>query len=365
VEQFVSAKSHGAKGDGKTDDTKALQAILDEAAGCKIIFLDAGSYIITDTLRVPPGTRMVGEAWSQIIITGPKYQDIHKPHVGVRVGTPGSVGIVEITDVLFTTRGPTPGAIVVEWNIRESHQGAAGTWDTHVRLAGAAGTNMGDATCSNVTTTPDTHECYASYLAFHITKHATGYFEGLWVWLADHDLDGHNEQITVYSGRGILSESRGPVWMIGTASEHHVLYEYSLVNAKNHYMGVIQTESPYYQPNPKPPAPFSIDSSLHDPKFSPSQPSAWGLHITNSREILIYGAGLYSFFQDYLQTCLDTTTCQPQIANIDSDSDVQIYTLSTVGTTYQLSVDNVGIINQKYNQDGFAQTATIWNRARW
>jgi len=99
--------------------------------------------------------------------------------------------------------------------------------------------------------------------------------------------------------------------------------------------------------------------------FSPSQPSAWGLHITNSREILIYGAGFYSFFQDYLQTCLDTTTCQPQIANIDSDSDVQIYTLSTVGTTYQLSVDNVGIINQKYNQDGFAQTATIWNRARW
>lgn len=25
------------------------------------------------------------------------------------------------------------------------------------------------------------------------------------------------EQITVYSGRGILSQSKGPVWMIGTA----------------------------------------------------------------------------------------------------------------------------------------------------
>jgi len=42
--------------------------------------------------------------------------------------------------------------------------------------------------------------------------------QGAWVWLADHDLDlaGEN-RITVYSGRGILSESKGPVWLIGTA----------------------------------------------------------------------------------------------------------------------------------------------------
>lgn len=38
-----------------------------------------------------------------------------------------------------------------------------------------------------------------------------------WVWLADHDLDGDgSSQISLYSGRGILSESKGPVWMIGT-----------------------------------------------------------------------------------------------------------------------------------------------------
>jgi len=37
------------------------------------------------------------------------------------------------------------------------------------------------------------------------------------VWLADHDLDGRGEtSLTVYSGRGILSRSTGPVWMIGT-----------------------------------------------------------------------------------------------------------------------------------------------------
>ena len=37
------------------------------------------------------------------------------------------------------------------------------------------------------------------------------------MWLSDHDLDLPGEgKITVYSGRGILSESQGPVWLIGT-----------------------------------------------------------------------------------------------------------------------------------------------------
>lgn len=27
------------------------------------------------------------------------------------------------------------------------------------------------------------------------------------------------------------------------AAEHHVIYQYNLVNAKNHYLGLIQTES--------------------------------------------------------------------------------------------------------------------------
>ena len=45
------------------------------------------------------------------------------------------------------------------------------------------------------------------------------HLQGMWVWLADHDLDsGGSQQISLYSGRGLMSESQGPVWLIGTGT---------------------------------------------------------------------------------------------------------------------------------------------------
>jgi hypothetical protein len=36
--------------------------------------------------------------------------------------------------------------------------------------------------------------------------------------------------------------------MYGTAFEHSLLYQYNLNGARNVYMGMIQTETPYFQP---------------------------------------------------------------------------------------------------------------------
>lgn len=62
----------------------------------------------------------------------------------------------------------------------------------------------------------------------------------------------------------------------------------------------------YYQPNPDVPAPFTVIPTVNDLDFATSCAdkagycaSAWGLRIFNSRNILVYGAGLYSFFIDY------------------------------------------------------------------
>ncbi|KAG2075935.1 glycoside hydrolase family 55 protein [Suillus decipiens] len=356
VNQFKSVRSLGAVGDGMTDDTEAINAVLAKYAGCYIIYFDAGIYKVTSTIQVPAGTLIVGEAWTQIMGAGLNFNNKEDPNVVVQVGTPGSQGVTEITDIVFTTQGPTAGAIVVEWNVHEPAglQGAAGMWDSHIRLAN--GTHLQDAECRAGLLNP---ECFAAFIGLHITYGASAYLEGTWVWLADHDLDGV-DQLTLFSGRGILSNSQGPVWMIGT-SEHHVLYQYGLVGAKNHYMGLIQTETPYFQPDPAPPAPFDISAVYDDPTFEHGMNMAWGLWVQSSTDIIVFGAGHYSFFQNYSATCEANTTCQPQIVNVDWTSSVSIYSLATVGTTYQVSVVENGIIYFSNDSEGFSSTVTLWS----
>lgn len=47
------------------------------------------------------------------------------------------------------------------------------------------------------------------------------------------DVDKTANQISVYTGREPLIESQGPAWFVGGGSEHSVLYQYQLYNAKN------------------------------------------------------------------------------------------------------------------------------------
>jgi hypothetical protein len=204
--------------------------------------------------------------------------------------------------------------------------------------------------------------CQAAFLGIYLTSGSSAYLEGTWIWTADHDLDTYSSSdISIFTGRGILSESQGPVWLIGTSSEHAALYQYSLVNAQNHYIGFAQTETPYYQPSPPAPAPYNTVPSFNDPTFSSSINMAWGMYIQSSNNIIIFGAGFYSFFQNYNQDCLTTDACQTQIFNIDSTSNVVAYSVSTIATTYQLSVSQNGVIRSSDNADGFQDTFTAWS----
>lgn len=104
--------------------------------------------------------------------------------------------------------------------------------------------------------------------------------------------------------RGILIESTAATWLYGTASEHSTYYQYNFWQAKNIIAGMIQTESPYYQPTPKPPAPFNnVGTFPGDPTFDQNSDESWALLIRNSSNVFIAGAGIYSWFQTYNQDC--------------------------------------------------------------
>jgi glucan 1,3-beta-glucosidase len=80
----------------------------------------------------------------------------------------------------FSTRGPAPGAILMEWNIKGSSQGAAGMWDSHLRIGGTAGTNLQSGQCP---TGSQNSACLAAFMGLHLTSSSSAYLEGTWVSL--------------------------------------------------------------------------------------------------------------------------------------------------------------------------------------
>ena len=96
-----------------------------------------GIYVVLDTLHIPVGTRLLGEAQPVILGAGERFRDEHHPRPVVRVGHPGDSGELVICDMLFSTRGPAGGAVVMEWNVHESYQGSVAMFDSHIRIGGA------------------------------------------------------------------------------------------------------------------------------------------------------------------------------------------------------------------------------------
>ncbi|KAI4163230.1 MAG: hypothetical protein LQ342_003163 [Letrouitia transgressa] len=370
---FVSVKSSGAKGDGTTDDTAAIQAVFDKASAEQIVYFDHGAYVVSQTIKVPKNIKITGEIWSLIMASGSAFSDQKKPTPVFQVGQPSDKGSVEMSDLIFETKGPQPGAIMIEWNVADpdGQPGSSGMWDVHVRIGGSAGTELQSNNCAkNPNSTHGANpQCEAAFMLLHVTKEASIYLENTWFWVADHelDLDDHN-QIDIYNGRGVLIESQGPVWMYGTASEHNQLYNYQLAGAKNVYMGLIQTETPYYQSNPPATTPFTVNPTFSDPDFSscPTNSAApcvksWGLRILGSSDIHVFGAGLYSFFENYNQDCLATESCQENMVSLEcGNENVYLWGLSTKASVNMVTVDGKGVVPQADNRDNFCSTLAVF-----
>jgi glucan 1,3-beta-glucosidase len=382
VANFVSIKSAGAKGDGVTDDTTAIQNAINSLQTNQVLYFDHGAYVISSTIQIPgnKNIKITGEIWPQILATGSFFGDQNNPKPVFQVGKVGDQGSVEMSDLVFSTKGPVPGAILVEWNSNAIAQGSNGLWDVHWRIGGSAGTQLQSDICSKnpQVVQAANPNCVGAHTLFHATQSASVLLENNWVWVADHELDrtDHN-QVNIFNGRGILIESQNPIWLYGTASEHSVLYQYQLNNASNVYMSVIQSETPYYQTNPAAPAPFTVQGT--DPSFSGTSTPvnmAWGLRVVSSTNVLVYGAGLYSFFDNYGQQCVDGQDCQTNMVSIEGVADnVNLFGLSTKAAINMVTTQGQGFsintgnsrmpvtqisVLDTDNRSNFCATVALW-----
>lgn len=129
--------------------------------------------------------------------------------------------------------------------------------DCHFRIGGAAGSQLQVAQCPKLSGAVNPN-CIAGSMLLHMTPRSSGYLENIWAWVADHDLDSGpaQTQINIYVARGrastecstesgtnsfvgVLIETKAATWLYGTASEHCIFYQYSVMNAKNLYMGMV------------------------------------------------------------------------------------------------------------------------------
>lgn len=175
-----------------------------------------------------------------------------------------------------------------------------------------------------------------------------------------------------------------------------MFYQYNFNAASNIFAGMLQTESPYFQPTPSPPAPFAGVVGLFpsDPTYSCASTTnefsgcdeSWAVIITKSENIFIAGAGIYSvcnpfflppllvlsvsttinfqevstlvalqistnavadslqWFANYAQTCIDAQLCQKALVLLNNNkASVRIQNLITIGAKYMAVMDGKGI----------------------
>lgn len=185
-----------AVGDGKADDTAAIQAAIDAAAksgaGC-IVWLPSGRYRISRTLLIPPAVRVFGVGAT-------------RPVLMLGDHTPGfDKGV--ITMVIFTGADqyasgpvpvPVPSALPYEPHVRDANSGTFYSalsnidFDMGKGNPAAAGVRMRIA-----------QHAFISHIDFHIDSGFAGIYQA----------GNEAEDLHFYGGRyGIVTEKTSPAW---------------------------------------------------------------------------------------------------------------------------------------------------------
>jgi hypothetical protein len=248
--EWIDVRTLGVTGDGKTDDTVALQAAI---AAHRVLYFPSGFYQVSDTLLLKPNTILIGvhPSTTQIVLPDSTqgYQGVGTPKALIE-SPKGGDNIV--TGLGLFTGGINPRATALLWRA-----GATSLVDD-VKIQGGHGTFLPDGSRF------DPYDPYhagdkdprkrwdAQYHSIWVTDGGGGTFTNVW-------------SVNTYAQSGFyVSDTKTAGRILQLSAEHHGRVEIGLNRVENWELHAPQTEE-------------EVGES----------PDALSLDIRNSRRILV------------------------------------------------------------------------------
>jgi sugar lactone lactonase YvrE len=239
VSEWANVHSLGVVGDGKTDDTAALQRAIDAH---RVVYLPAGFYKVSDTLHLKPNTVLIAlhPTLTEIVLPDgtPAYQGVGAPKAVIESAKSGDA---IVSGIGLFTGGINPRATALLW------MAGADSLVEDVKFQLALGNDFGSPAASAPfnaaqTASPAPSEFFntkptprwdGQYPSLWVTDGGGGTFVGCW-------------SPDTFAGAGFyISDTSTPGHAYEMSVEHHVRNEIVLERVANWELLAPQTEEEY------------------------------------------------------------------------------------------------------------------------
>lgn len=226
ISTWANLKTLGAKGDGITDDTKAIQAAIDQH---DVIYVPQGWYRITETLKLKEKTVLIGlnPVSTQFILQdnteafgsfGPPKPMVESSEGGNNI----------LTGIGISTAASNPRAVGLKW------MAGASSYVNDVKFLGGHGNiarkRPGQEALNNSSHVGNEQHWDTQYWSLWITNNGGGTFKNIWT------------ANTFASAGTYVSNTSTPGRVYAMSVEHHVRNEVRFKNVSNWKVYALQLE---------------------------------------------------------------------------------------------------------------------------
>ena len=284
---WVNARALGARGDGATDDTAALQKAIDAH---RTVYLPMGKYVVTDTLRLRPDSVLVGLHPSATQLVCRTARRPSRASGGrSRSSRRRRAARTIVIGVGLYTNGINPRAVAAKWMAGRALD------DERRALPGRPRDRRASTAGARTRTTTPTRPTPTSTAAGTASTRASGSPTAA---AARSSTSGRRARSRRRACWCRTRQTSGRVYQM--SSEHHVRHEVQLHGVANWELHALQTEEERGESG------FALPLEIRDSSritisnlhvyrvISSDQPFPWAVKLTNSKDVRFRNVHCYS-----------------------------------------------------------------------